>query len=92
MIQTHGANKRGHDYLVGDLHGQYALLQTMLSRVGFDQDKDRLFCVGDLVDRGPDSLACLSLAFEPWFLGYAETTKCSRTRPSLKGASIGGSG
>lgn len=69
MIWKHDANRQGRDFFVGDLHGQLALLQAALARVGFDRDRDRLFCVGDLIDRGPDSLACLSLAFEPWFHG-----------------------
>lgn len=69
MLQKHGPNDRGRDFFVGDIHGQFALLQASLKRVAFDRANDRLFCVGDLIDRGPDSLACLALAFEPWFFG-----------------------
>src|SRR3546814_10866998 len=61
------ANKVGSDFIVGDLHGCLDLLQVELDRVGFDRAKDRLFSVGDLIDRGPDSMGCLRLLREPWF-------------------------
>jgi serine/threonine protein phosphatase 1 len=38
-----------------------------MAHVNFDQFRDRLFSVGDLIDRGPDSLRCLELIAEPWF-------------------------
>lgn len=60
-------NSKGKDYIIGDLHGCYDLLMDKLGKVGFDEKKDRLFSVGDLIDRGPKSLECLSLVFEPWF-------------------------
>jgi serine/threonine protein phosphatase 1 len=61
------ANTQGKDYIVGDLHGCYALLERLLNEVQFAPAQDRLFSVGDLVDRGPDSLRCLQLLDEPWF-------------------------
>ncbi|WP_277810632.1 metallophosphoesterase [Chromohalobacter canadensis] len=67
MIQRHGPNEHGRDFIVGDIHGQLALLNDRLSAVDFDRQRDRLFSVGDLIDRGADSLQCLSLALEPWF-------------------------
>ncbi|MBB3142806.1 metallophosphoesterase [Halomonas organivorans] len=69
MIQRHEANTQGRDFFVGDIHGQMDLLDSEMSRVGFDKGRDRLFSVGDLIDRGARSLDCLSLAFEPWFHG-----------------------
>ena len=60
-------NPAGKDYVIGDLHGCYELLERLLDAVAFDKSKDRLFSVGDLIDRGPDSLRCLELLFEPWF-------------------------
>ncbi|OAZ96307.1 metallophosphoesterase [Halomonas sp. G11] len=69
LIQKHGKNIAGRDFIVGDIHGQYDLLIEAMARVDFDKIKDRLFCVGDLIDRGADSLKCLSLPFEPWFFG-----------------------
>lgn len=69
MIQKHEANQTGRDFFVGDIHGQYWLLMEALLEVDFDRKRDRLFSVGDLIDRGADSFKCLSLAFEPWFYG-----------------------
>lgn len=61
------ANTVGKDYIVGDLHGCLDLLQEALVRAKFDFTRDRLFSVGDLIDRGPDSMGCLRLLNEPWF-------------------------
>ena len=61
------ANAKGRDFLVGDLHGHRALLERELARRSFDTGVDRVFSVGDLTDRGPDSLATLELLAEPWF-------------------------
>lgn len=66
MIRRHAANHQGRDFVVGDIHGQLALLQAELEAVDFDRERDRLFSVGDLIDRGGESLGCLSLALEPW--------------------------
>lgn len=70
MVSLHKrvpANRSGSDFIVGDLHGCLDLLQIELDRIGFDPTKDRLFSVGDLIDRGPDSMGCLRLLREPWF-------------------------
>lgn len=60
-------NTKGRDFIVGDLHGHYSLLMEALSKVSFDFERDRLFSVGDLVDRGPEVLECLNLIKEKWF-------------------------
>lgn len=46
-------------YAVGDIQGCYRQLRTLLEKVGFDPLKDRLWCAGDMVNRGPDSLETL---------------------------------
>lgn len=67
MIKNLPENVSGRDFVVGDLHGCFELLCSVLTFVDFDPEKDRLISVGDLVDRGPDSLKCLQLLDEPWF-------------------------
>lgn len=61
------ANLLGQDFIVGDLHGCLDLLQIELDGLDFNPAVDRLFSVGDLADRGPDSMGCLRLLRESWF-------------------------
>lgn len=46
-------------WVIGDLHGCYDDYLRLLERIAFEPGRDRLWFVGDLVNRGPDSLACL---------------------------------
>ena len=48
-------------YAVGDIQGCYHELEQMLRLMQFDIKKDKLWLVGDLVNRGADSLAVLRL-------------------------------
>lgn len=70
-MKTYPLNTLGRDFVVGDLHGCYDLLMTALGCLNFDGSKDRLFSVGDLIDRGEKSAECLALLDEPWFFAIA---------------------
>jgi len=47
------------DYLIGDIQGCFDSLQALLKKIKFSTDKDRLFFLGDVVNRGDKSLATL---------------------------------
>lgn len=46
-------------YAIGDLQGCHVEFVELLERIDFDPARDRLWLAGDLVNRGPESLACL---------------------------------
>ncbi|KAA8982970.1 MULTISPECIES: metallophosphoesterase [Gammaproteobacteria] len=60
-------NQRGRDFVVSDLHGRLDRLDYRLEQQGFDPGRDRLFAVGDLVDRGDNSAALVERLEERWF-------------------------
>ena len=46
-------------YAIGDIQGCHAEFCELLTLIGFSPARDRLWLTGDLVNRGPDSLAVL---------------------------------
>lgn len=60
-------NIHGRDFICSDIHGHFELLESHLERVLFDPDKDRVFSLGDLVDRGPNSSLAIHYLKQPWF-------------------------
>jgi serine/threonine protein phosphatase 1 len=68
MLKRFKQNTVGRDLIVGDVHGHFGKLQQALEGVGFAPEAgDRLFSVGDLVDRGPESDSVTDWLEKPWF-------------------------
>jgi serine/threonine protein phosphatase 1 len=67
LVRALPRNQQGRDFVVGDIHGCFDLLDQLLDQVSFDPGCDRLFSVGDLIDRGPDSMRSLEFLRAPWF-------------------------
>ena len=51
-------------YVVGDIQGCIKPLKCLLKQAAFDWKKDELWAVGDLVNRGPDSLKVLRYLYK----------------------------
>ena len=67
VVKTFSINATGTDYVVGDLHGCFKTLEKALRAINFKPEVDRLFSVGDLVDRGPRSHEVYKWLQQPWF-------------------------
>ncbi|MEG0868197.1 MAG: metallophosphoesterase, partial [Hafnia sp.] len=61
-------NTKGIDLFVGDIHGCFTLLEKALEEAGFNKKTDRLICLGDLTDRGPESHRATDFLEESWFI------------------------
>ena len=46
----------GRNLIVGDIHSQYGLLIKVLSLASFSPEDDTLYSVGDIADRGPETV------------------------------------
>jgi bis(5'-nucleosyl)-tetraphosphatase (symmetrical) len=49
-------------YVLGDIHGCFRTLERLLETIEYDKSTDRIWLVGDLVNRGPASLEVLRWA------------------------------
>ncbi len=58
-------------YLIGDVQGCDAALQDLLDTVDFSPNRDTLYVLGDLVNRGPDSAAVLRR-----LMAYGHAAQC----------------
>ena len=58
-------------WVVGDVQGCFSTFQALLDRLEFRPGQDRLWFVGDLVNRGPDSLGMLR-----WAYRYRDSLAC----------------
>ena len=59
-------NDKGRDFVVGDVHGHFETLRHALAELKVG-DHDRVFSLGDLVDRGPHSWEAID-----WMAGGGE--------------------
>jgi bis(5'-nucleosyl)-tetraphosphatase (symmetrical) len=48
--------------IIGDLQGCFEEFLQLLDKLHFNSKKDTLWLAGDIVNRGPQSLACLRYA------------------------------
>ena len=67
MNKYFSKNTVGRDFVVGDIHGCFGLFNDKLKEIEFDKSIDRMFSVGDLIERGEDSMSCLKLLKAHWF-------------------------
>jgi serine/threonine protein phosphatase 1 len=67
LLSVFNPNNKGTDYICSDIHGHFSLLESLLEQAGFDENTDRLFSLGDLIDRGPESDLALSWLEKKWF-------------------------
>lgn len=57
---------KGRDFVYADGHGSFHLVKRALDAVAFNPAIDRLFVIGDLIDRGRYSQVVLEFLREPW--------------------------
>ena len=51
-------------YAIGDIQGCYQSLQNLLNKIQFNPKQDKLWLVGDLINRGPESLKTLRFLYQ----------------------------
>jgi bis(5'-nucleosyl)-tetraphosphatase (symmetrical) len=51
-------------YVIGDVQGCFEQLKQLTSKIHFNEDKDKLYFVGDLVNRGPASAQVLDFIMQ----------------------------
>lgn len=61
-------NTKGRDFVVSDIHGSFSQLEEVMEKINFNKNKDRMFSVGDTIDRGEESSKILDFIDKNWFI------------------------
>ena len=88
-VRAFPGNARGRDFVVGDVHGCFRTLARALAELQFDAARDRLFGVGDLVNRGPhghEAADWLEQRFEAVALGNHDRDALRWFEAKLRGS------
>ena len=56
-------------YAIGEIHGGSKTFRALLDRLGLNPD-DRLYLLGDYIDRGPDSRGVLAIILQLADMGF----------------------
>jgi serine/threonine protein phosphatase 1 len=75
-VQRFGKNEVGRDFVTGDIHACYSLVWQALQAASFHPGRDRLFCVGDLVDRGLEPERVEAFLRQPWVHSILGNHEC----------------
>lgn len=51
-------------YLIADIHGEYDLFIKLLAKINFNPAEDKLYILGDVVDRGKDPIKTLQYIYD----------------------------
>ena len=44
--------------VIGDMHGKFTRLLSLIHKVNFDERRDFLILLGDYIDRGEENMRC----------------------------------
>ena len=58
-------------YVFGDIHGCFDTFQALLKKIQWNPKHDKIWCVGDVINRGPKSLAMIE-----WILDHQDHVQC----------------
>lgn len=64
QISTGGFMKQENRYVIGDIHGCYDEFRMLINRIESEDPNAAFVLVGDIIDRGPDSMKMLWWAME----------------------------